>query len=113
LDGFYGSVLNPAVIAVPPHPTSHSDADLPASCPLYAQQTYSAPSIKFCVCSTVLCTLQFAYALRALVINEFRSPQWSQRVLGVPGASTMGQAALISFDFYTDEAWIGIGIAFL
>ncbi|KAF6263806.1 ABC-2 type transporter-domain-containing protein [Scenedesmus sp. NREL 46B-D3] len=55
----------------------------------------------------------FAYALRALVINEFRSPQWTQRVLGVPGASTMGQAALISFDFYTDEIWIVIGIAFL
>jgi hypothetical protein len=57
--------------------------------------------------------MQFAYALRALVINEFRSPQWTQRVLGVPGASTMGQAALISFDFYTDEAWIAIGIGFL
>ncbi|WIA42005.1 hypothetical protein OEZ86_009302 [Tetradesmus obliquus] len=55
----------------------------------------------------------FAYALRALVINEFRSPQWSQKVLGVPGAYTMGQAALISFDFYTDENWIVIGIAFL
>jgi hypothetical protein len=62
---------------------------------------------------TLSYALQFAYALRALVINEFRSPQWTQRVLGVPGASTMGQAALISFDFYTDEAWIGIGIAFL
>jgi hypothetical protein len=57
--------------------------------------------------------VQFAYALRALVINEFRSPQWQQRVLGVPGASTMGQAALISFDFYTDEIWIAIGIGFL
>lgn len=57
--------------------------------------------------------MQFAYALRALCINEFRSPQWKQKVLGVPGASTMGQAALLSFDFYTDETWIGIGIGFL
>lgn len=62
---------------------------------------------------TLPCAVQFAYALRALVINEFRSPQWSQKVLGVPGAYTMGQAALISFDFYTDENWIVIGIAFL
>lgn len=59
------------------------------------------------------CGLQFAYALRALVINEFRSPQWRTRVLGVPGATYMGQAALISFDFYTDERWIGYGIVFL
>jgi hypothetical protein len=58
-------------------------------------------------------TWQFAYGLRALVINEFTSPDWGQKVIGVPGANTMGKAALVSFDFHTDRDWIGIGILFL
>jgi ABC-type multidrug transport system permease subunit len=55
----------------------------------------------------------FAYALRALAINEFTSHQWSARVAGVPGASNLGQAALVSFDFPLERSWILIGIAFL
>jgi hypothetical protein len=56
---------------------------------------------------------QFAYALRALVVNEFTGPDWTQRVWGVPGAKTLGQAALVSFDFATSRAWIAYGILFL
>lgn len=57
--------------------------------------------------------MQFAYALRALVINEFTGPDWYMRVWGVPGARTLGQAALLSFDFATDRVWIILGILFL
>lgn len=55
----------------------------------------------------------FAYALRALVVNEFTGPAWMQRVWGVPGARTLGQAALVSFDFATNRVWITYGILFL
>jgi hypothetical protein len=35
------------------------------------------------------------------------------RVFGVPGAKTLGQAALLSFDFATRRIWITYGILFL
>lgn len=57
--------------------------------------------------------VQFAYALRALVINEFTGPDWNMRVFGVPGAKTLGQAALLAFDFATSRVWITYGILFL
>lgn len=61
----------------------------------------------------VVASAQFGYALRALVINEFTGPDWTQRVWGVPGARTLGQAALVSFDFATSRVWITYGILFL
>jgi hypothetical protein len=61
-----------------------------------------------------LCALQFAYAMRAVVVNEFTGPDWSQRMPGlVKGASTLGEAALLSFDFATDRSWVANGIIFL
>lgn len=64
-----------------------------------------------CVC--VLNPVQFGYALRALVINEFTGPDWQTRVWGIAGARTLGQAALVSFDFATSRVWIAYGILFL
>ncbi|KAK9829450.1 hypothetical protein WJX72_005937 [[Myrmecia] bisecta] len=53
----------------------------------------------------------FAYALRALVINEMTSPDWSAPVS--PGASiSVGVASLESFGFYTDRKWIWVGIGY-
>lgn len=47
------------------------------------------------------------------MVNEFTGPDWTQRVWGVPGARTLGQAALVSFDFATSRVWITYGILFL
>lgn len=63
-----------------------------------------------CACCVVL---QFGYALRALVINEFTGPDWQSRVFGIKGAKTLGQAALVSFDFATSRVWITYGVLFL
>lgn len=57
--------------------------------------------------------IQFAYAMRAIVINEFTGPAWKKRVYGIKGASNLGQAALLSFDFATERIWIYYGIGFL
>ncbi|KAK9826588.1 hypothetical protein WJX74_004476 [Apatococcus lobatus] len=56
----------------------------------------------------------FAYALRAVVINEMRSPNWQQpNNATVVGGPTVGEAALQSFEFQTETVWIWYGIAFL
>ncbi|GIL86027.1 hypothetical protein Vretifemale_14307 [Volvox reticuliferus] len=55
------------------------------------------------------------YALRALVVNEMVSPKW-QDVPAPPGMSaglSLGDAALMSFDFYRERKWIWIGVGFL
>eukprot|EP00892_Ulva_mutabilis_P001385 jgi/Ulvmu1/11247/UM073_0019.1 len=51
----------------------------------------------------------FAYSIRALAINEMTSPRWDAPG---PGGQPVGVVALETFDFFTDEKWIGIGIAF-
>ncbi|KAK9864221.1 hypothetical protein WJX84_010123, partial [Apatococcus fuscideae] len=49
----------------------------------------------------------FAYALRAVVINEMRSPNWQQpNNATVVGGPTVGEAALQSFEFQTETVWI-------
>ncbi|EFJ39882.1 hypothetical protein VOLCADRAFT_40167, partial [Volvox carteri f. nagariensis] len=56
-----------------------------------------------------------AYALRSLVINEMVSPKW-QNVPAPPGMQpglSLGDAALLSFDFYLERKWIWIGVGFL
>jgi len=53
----------------------------------------------------------YAYAVRALVINELTSPAWSSPSV-TPGV-TLGEATLHAFDFYTEQHWIWIGVAFL
>ncbi|GIL61720.1 hypothetical protein Vafri_16118 [Volvox africanus] len=55
------------------------------------------------------------YALRALVVNEMVSPKW-QNVPAPPGMSaglSLGDVALMSFDFYRERKWIWIGVGFL
>ncbi|GLC42336.1 hypothetical protein PLESTM_001322300 [Pleodorina starrii] len=55
------------------------------------------------------------YALRSLVINEMVSPKWQNVPAppGMPPGLSLGDAALLSFDFYTDRKWIWIGVGFL
>ncbi|KAG2425086.1 hypothetical protein HXX76_013995 [Chlamydomonas incerta] len=56
----------------------------------------------------------YGYALRALVINEMVSPKWQNvPAPGGPPDLSMGDAALLSFDFYTTRDWIWIGVGFL
>lgn len=52
----------------------------------------------------------FSYSLRAMVINEFTSPAWSEEV--APG-QTLGDQALASFGFFTEPYWIWVGVAYL
>lgn len=53
----------------------------------------------------------FAYGIRALVVNEFTSPRWSNPSPNDPDV-TQGEAALGLLDFYTERKWVWIGIAF-
>ncbi|GFR41754.1 hypothetical protein Agub_g2509 [Astrephomene gubernaculifera] len=55
------------------------------------------------------------YALRALVINEMVSPKWQNvpAPAGMTPGLSLGDAALQSFDFYTERKWIWIGVGFL
>ena len=48
-----------------------------------------------CACSP------FAYALRAVVVNEMTSSQWAERASN--GRQTVGQASLESFGFFTNR----------
>ncbi|GLI71055.1 hypothetical protein VaNZ11_015971 [Volvox africanus] len=56
-----------------------------------------------------------AYALRALVVNEMVSPKWQNVPAppGMPAGLSLGDAALMSFDFYRERKWIWIGVGFL
>ncbi|KAK9807392.1 hypothetical protein WJX73_000014 [Symbiochloris irregularis] len=55
----------------------------------------------------------FAYALRALVVNELTSPNWRQPFDPQdPTGPTVGQHSLTSFGFFTDRKWIWIGIVY-
>lgn len=52
----------------------------------------------------------FAYALRAIVINEMTSSKWDAPTSsGVP----TGISALDSFGFFTDRKWIWIGVGYM
>ncbi|PNW84179.1 hypothetical protein CHLRE_04g224500v5 [Chlamydomonas reinhardtii] len=56
----------------------------------------------------------YAFAVRALVINEMVSPKWQNvPAPGGPPGMSLGDAALLSFDFYTTREWIWIGVGFL
>ncbi|KXZ50448.1 hypothetical protein GPECTOR_16g622 [Gonium pectorale] len=57
----------------------------------------------------------FAYALRCLVVNEMVSPKWQNVPAppGMPPGLSLGDAALQSFDFYTERKWIWIGVGFM
>uniref|UniRef100_A0A7S3UDR3 ABC transporter domain-containing protein n=1 Tax=Picocystis salinarum TaxID=88271 RepID=A0A7S3UDR3_9CHLO len=48
----------------------------------------------------------YAYAIRALVINEMTSPRWGETNDG----ETVGETVLLSFGFFTDRIWIWIGV---
>ena len=53
----------------------------------------------------------FAWGLRSLVINEFISPRWDAPALSMPGR-TLGEEALLSFDFFTERKWIWAGVGY-
>lgn len=48
----------------------------------------------------------YAYAIRALVINEMTSPRWGEMYNG----ETIGETVLLSFGFFTDRIWIWMGV---
>lgn len=54
----------------------------------------------FCICGA--CS-PFAYALRAIVVNEFTSAEWSARA-SPTSTLTVGQSSLESFGFFTDRS---------
>ncbi|KXZ56523.1 hypothetical protein GPECTOR_1g47 [Gonium pectorale] len=54
----------------------------------------------------------FAWALRCLVINEFTSPSWNAPS-PVTDGRTLGEEALLTFDFYTTRDWFWGGIGYL
>ncbi|KXZ50445.1 hypothetical protein GPECTOR_16g619 [Gonium pectorale] len=57
----------------------------------------------------------YGYALRCLVVNEMVSPKWQNVPAppGMPPGLSLGDAALQSFDFYTERKWIWIGVGFM
>lgn len=69
------------------------------SCPYVTKRRSGAQPI----CVLLHCS-PFAYALRAVVVNEMTSPSWAApRNPGVPSSKTIGQASLESFGFFTDR----------
>ncbi len=53
----------------------------------------------------------FSWTTRSMALNEFLAPRYDDPV---PGTSdTVGEALLKTFDFQTDSAWVGGGIAYL
>jgi len=54
----------------------------------------------------------YAYALRALAVNEMTSPRWDT-LAGPAGAASLGGYALEQFDFYQDRVWIWGGWVYM
>lgn len=54
----------------------------------------------------------FAWCMRAVVINEFTSPRW-QELPAENASGTLGDQALLSFDFFLSRSWIWAGIGFM
>ena len=61
----------------------------------------------------------YSWGMRSLVVNEFTSPPWRypynfNASYLTPGQSyTVGEAALMSFAFYTGREWVWAGVGYL
>ena len=53
----------------------------------------------------------FSWTTRSMALNEFLAPRYDDIVPGT--TDTVGEALLKTFDFQTDSAWVGGGIAYL
>ncbi|GAX75668.1 hypothetical protein CEUSTIGMA_g3111.t1 [Chlamydomonas eustigma] len=54
----------------------------------------------------------YSWALRSIAINELGGPGWDNPSSTNPGL-TVGEAGLLSFDFFTEDKWIWGGVGYL
>jgi hypothetical protein len=55
----------------------------------------------------------FAWAVRAILINEFSAPDWQLPAPGAAPGLTIGHAALDTFGIFHEQFWIWVGVAYL